>query len=87
MLTLSSNEAQSLGPESHTKTTEQELSLTKRKRTLKPQSMHPNTEQGASSSAVLEDGVSGSSNLGSLQPKRQKLSVTFKMNNEISPIT
>lgn len=64
MLTLSSNEAQSLGPESHTKTNDQEQSNTKRKRTLKAQSMHPNTEQGASSSAVLDDGVGGPSLLG-----------------------
>ena len=66
MLTLSSNEAQSLGPESHAKTNEQEHSNTKRKRTLKPQSMHPNTELAASSYPILEDGVGGPSPLGSL---------------------
>lgn len=66
MLTLSSNEAQSLGPESLAKTTELELSNTKRKRSLKAQSSHPNTEQGASSSGIIDDGGAGTSFVASL---------------------
>ncbi len=61
MLTLSSNEAQSLGPESLAKTSDLELSSTKRKRSLKAQSTHLNTEQGVSSSGIIDDGVAGTS--------------------------
>ena len=66
MLTLSSNEAQSLGPESNAKATDLELSNTKKKRSLKPQSMHPNSEQGASSSGIMDDAMAGASLTGSL---------------------
>lgn len=66
MLTLSSNETQSLGPESLAKTTDLELSNTKRKRSLKPQSMHPNAEQGISFPGIVDDGVAGTSLGGSL---------------------